>query len=541
MRAKNFIGAFILFILGMGMPSIITRNNYFAGLSGFNIAAMLVAAIGASFVFMLITAGNEKACVKKVAELIQGVAQGSLTQSIKDGYDRSLEEVVLPLNKLIGNVRNFVGKTLIASNKVATYSENITGDCEAVSKSVEEISVTINEISQGIESQAERAMDTKNSTMKIVEDSQAIANFAENTYSVTQELMESVNKSMEKLEGLTKNLEKNSMDNRELSNEIKDLTQGAKEIKDIIAIVKGISEQTNLLALNAAIEAARAGEVGKGFAVVAEEVRKLAEESEKSASRIREIIERISQKIDHITQRIEVQVEDMNTSMQYAREFRELFDRVYRTSDDTLKSTGEIVKLAGQGISNAQKVDQLMEEISAVTQQTAAGMEEINASTQEEVSMVKAIYNSVESLTVMAKELTDLVREVEGNYKLTREDQKRIQDSEKILKDAISEYGLDNPEDKEKACYFADKVGERYKELFEVVVVIDSEGHVRGSSMAIDDDNLSHRRYFKEAIKGKVYVTEPYISSTGNYCVAVAVPVTARGRTVGVVLGDVIL
>ncbi|MDI6707444.1 MAG: methyl-accepting chemotaxis protein, partial [Bacillota bacterium] len=140
------------------------------------------------------------------------------------------------------------------------------------------------------------------------------------------------------------------------------------EIKKIIGIVRGISEQTNLLALNAAIEAARAGESGKGFAVVAEEVRKLAEESDRSASRIKEIVENISEKINHITQRIEGQVKDMDTSVQYAGEFRELFVSVDRTSGDTLKSAEEIVKLSSQGISNASKVDELMEEISAVTQ-----------------------------------------------------------------------------------------------------------------------------------------------------------------------------
>ncbi|WP_427340554.1 methyl-accepting chemotaxis protein [Caloranaerobacter sp. DY30410] len=540
MKLKFFITTFIVFILGMATPWIITGGNYAVELTRFELLVIFVVALVIPYIFTLLMGKLQKVYIVKTSELVDRVAQGNLTQTIKGGYDKAFKEIVVSLNKMIANIRSLVGKMLVASDKVSTYSWNIAKDYEVVSQSIEEISTTINEISQGLELQAERAMNTKNSTMQIVESSQTIANFAKDTYSITKEMKEKINESGEKLQELIDNLGNSEKNNVELAVEIENLNRDAKEIKDIIAIVSGISEQTNLLALNAAIEAARAGEVGKGFAVVAEEVRKLAEESEKSASKIRQIIENISQKIDRIAEHIEMQVTDMKKNVQYAEEFRELFDKVEQTSDVTLNSTEEILKLSESGISNARKVDELMEEISAVTQQTAAGMEEINASTQEEVNLVKGISKSVEKLTNMSKELIEFITEIEGSYKISQDDEKRIEDAEKVLKDLTVECGLDNPENKKRVQEFIDNINRKYDKLFEVVVVLDSKGDVKGSTIAIDIDNLAHRPYFKEVIKGNSYISKPYISiMTDDYCVTVAIPITFNGQVNGVVAGDV--
>ncbi len=61
------------------------------------------------------------------------------------------------------------------------------------------------------------------------------------------------------------------------------------EITTKISIIEEIAYKTNMLALNAAIEAARAGTHGRGFAVVAAEVQKLAENSQNAAKDIRQL------------------------------------------------------------------------------------------------------------------------------------------------------------------------------------------------------------------------------------------------------------
>ncbi len=85
----------------------------------------------------------------------------------------------------------------------------------------------------------------------------------------------------------TENIANNSAKNSASSGDaVAETLKAMNQIAQKISIIEEISRQTNLLALNAAIEAARAGNAGKGFAVVATEVRRLAEKSQASALQI---------------------------------------------------------------------------------------------------------------------------------------------------------------------------------------------------------------------------------------------------------------
>lgn len=137
-----------------------------------------------------------------------------------------------------------------------------------------------------------------------------------------------------------------------------------REIADRISIIEEIARQTNLLALNAAIEAARAGEHGKGFAVVAAEVRKLAERSGVAAGEISQLAV---------------------SSVDVADRAGELLGKLVPDIQRTAQLVEEITAASNEQSSGASQINNAIRQLDEVVQQNAAASEEMS-STSEQLS-----------------------------------------------------------------------------------------------------------------------------------------------------------
>jgi methyl-accepting chemotaxis protein len=137
-----------------------------------------------------------------------------------------------------------------------------------------------------------------------------------------------------------------------------------KKIAEKISIVEEIARQTNLLALNAAIEAARAGEHGKGFAVVAAEVRKLAERSGTAAAEISEL---------------------SSSTVGVADQAGQMLVKLVPDIQRTAELVQEISAASNEQNAGAEQINKALQQLDQVIQQNASGSEEM-ASTSEELS-----------------------------------------------------------------------------------------------------------------------------------------------------------
>ena len=146
----------------------------------------------------------------------------------------------------------------------------------------------------------------------------------------------------------------------EIRGRLEQALEEAKVVEQIGVLadsILAITGQTNLLALNASIEAARAGEAGKGFAVVAEEIRVLAEQSKDAVANIQAVTENVDNAVANL-----------------ANDSNHLLDFV---DTDIVKSFGDFEKMADDYNMDASKINDLVSDFSATSEELVASISNI--------------------------------------------------------------------------------------------------------------------------------------------------------------------
>ena len=235
-------------------------------------------------------------------------------------------------------------------DKLAHVVGEVNSGAQSLASASEEVSATAQSLSQAASEQAAGVEETSASL------EQMTASIAQNTENARV------------TDGMASQAAREAAEGGEA---VKATVTAMKRIAKQIGIIDDIAYQTNLLALNAAIEAARAGEHGKGFAVVAAEVRKLAERSQVAAQEIGEVA---------------------TSSVELAEHAGALLDRM---------------------VPNIRKTSDLVQEITAASEEQSSGVGQINAAVGQMSQTTQMNASSSEELAATAEEMSSQAEQLQ--------------------------------------------------------------------------------------------------------------------------------
>jgi Methyl-accepting chemotaxis protein len=197
----------------------------------------------------------------------------------------------------------------------------------------------------------------------------------------------------------------------EIGSSIQKTNDSSARIGEASSLISSIADQTNLLALNAAIEAARAGEHGRGFAVVADEIRKLAEQSGRFTGDIRQVIDELTGRSGMAASKMEKAAASIQQELEELHKVEDRFRSIsgyVTTVDDTLKVfTGT----SGSLLERKDQVMDVLQSLSAIAEENAAGTQEASASVEELSASSEQVAASTGQMSAVASDLQEKIQQ----------------------------------------------------------------------------------------------------------------------------------
>jgi methyl-accepting chemotaxis protein len=372
------------------------------------IAAMIIISIvslGLVFLMAIRLTGPLAALTKhskKIGEL-------DIRENVAEAYLNQQDEIGTlsgAFQSLTVSLRDIITEITRSSHLVSDTAMSLSASSRQSSLASEEISKTVEDIARGAQNQAKNTEDGMSQAEVLETRIEANHQCMGELNAATDQVLQLVKAGLEGIGRLSKLTGESDLATRNACDRMLTMKQSSAQISSASKIITDMARQTNLIALNATIEAARAGDAGLGFAVVAREIQVMAEQSAESAKNIDKILKGL---IMDIEQAVESMNHILVTSKDQQKGVSDTVQRYQNISEAMEASETAVQKLnrSEKDMESANgEIRLMLQSMSAIAQQNAAGTEQAASAVEEQSAAVQDIAEICDKL----KELSEGLR-----------------------------------------------------------------------------------------------------------------------------------
>lgn len=484
-----------------------------------------------------------KRSIQDICKWIDNITIGEFNYHLDDKkLFKPLTPLLNPIKELSSSLLKFNFEIQATSAQISAVSQELSQmveDNNSFIKHLSNESTTINILNNESNSNINSTIDDIDHMVNMFSSIKSTSQSLKNTNIGSKNILSD---SLDKISNLLILVNEIGNVTKAYSKSVIQLNDTSKEITSILEIVNNISNKTNLLALNASIESAKAGEFGKSFSVVAKEIENLSNGSKESVLKISNLLNKLTNEIEDVTLNSEKNLENVNEVLKYSKTIGDSLNSVTESYSNVEIMIEEIINLSDKEYDYALDINKRSKAVEKTSNILCENFNEIHQSIEDHKSSIDLLKKSSESLLTYEENLN---KSVKNNDSLLEIDEKNIEAlKDKVFNQVFTIQLLDKLKviDSKLHKDLLDSALNKH-DFIEAIWSNDINGKFIYSNPPAGIMNAKNRQWFKESIKGKIFVSSVYISSiTKKPCITISIPIKNNDNSIaGVVAVDLTL